>query len=52
MKFLFLSGSTCDYHYIIKELANEFEGLFECIGENSEIYKFFYSNKKGGYKNW
>ena len=41
MKFLFHSGSTCDYHFIIKELANEFEGPFECIGESSEIYKIF-----------
>ena len=31
----------CDYHFIIKELAKEFEGPFECIGENSEIYKSF-----------
>ena len=22
-------------------MANEFEGLFECIGENNEIYKSF-----------
>ena len=24
------SGSTYDYHFIIKELAEEFEGEFEC----------------------
>ena len=36
---VFHNGSKCDYHFIIKELAKEFEGLFECIGDNSEIYK-------------
>ena len=24
------------YHFIIKELAEEFEGEFECFGENTE----------------
>ena len=27
--------------FIIKELANEFEGQFECLGENKEKYKTF-----------
>ena len=35
----FHDGSKYDYHFIIKELANEFEGSFECIGENYEIYE-------------
>ena len=35
------NDSKYDYHFIIKELANEFEGSFKCIGENSEIYKVF-----------
>ena len=26
---------------IIKKLANEFEGQFECLGENTEKYKTF-----------
>ena len=26
---IFHNGSTFDYHFIIKELANEFEGRFE-----------------------
>ena len=26
---------------MIKELANEFEGQFECLGENTEKYKTF-----------
>ena len=34
-------GSNCDYHFIIKELANEFERQFECLGENTEEYKTF-----------
>ena len=31
---VFHRGLDYDYHFIIKELANEFEGQFECIGEN------------------
>ena len=49
---VFHNGSKYHCHFIIEELANEFEGPFECNGENSEIYKrFFCSNKKGAYKN-
>ena len=33
---VFLNGSTYDYHSIIKELAGEFEGEFNCSGENAE----------------
>ena len=35
---MFHNGSTYDYHFIIKELAEEFEGEFECLGENTEKY--------------
>ena len=35
------NGSTYDYHFIIKELAKEFEGEFECLGENTEKYIIF-----------
>ena len=35
---VFHNGSTYDYHFIIKQLAKEFEGQFECLGENSEKY--------------
>ena len=28
---VFHNGSTYDYHFIIKELAEEFEGEFECL---------------------
>ena len=38
---IFHSGSTYDYHFIIKELANEFEGNFECLEENTEKYITF-----------
>ena len=34
---VFHNGSTYDYHFIIKELVKEFEGNFECLGENTEI---------------
>ena len=38
---IFHNGSTYDYHFIIKELACEFEGNFECLGENTEKYITF-----------
>ena len=30
------NGSKHDYHFIIRELAEEFKGQFECLGENTE----------------
>ena len=33
---VFHNGSTYDYHFIFKKLAEEFEGEFECLGENTE----------------
>ena len=38
---VFHNGSTYDYHFIIKELAEEFEEEFECLGENTEKYITF-----------
>ena len=38
---VFHNGSTYDYHFIIKKLVKEFEGNFECLGENTEKYKTF-----------
>ena len=35
---VFHNGSTYDYHFIIKQLAREFKGNFECLGENTEKY--------------
>ena len=33
---VFHNGSTYDYHFIIKALAEEFEEKFECLSENTE----------------
>ena len=38
---VFHNGFTYDYHFIIKELAEEFEGEFDCLGENTEKYITF-----------
>ena len=38
---VFHNGSLYDYHFIIKELVKEFEGNFECLGENTEKYITF-----------
>ena len=38
---LFYNGSVYDYHFIIKYLAREFEGNFECLSENTEKYISF-----------
>ena len=38
---MFHNGSTYDYDFIIKELDKEFEGNFECLGENTEKYITF-----------
>ena len=38
---VFHDGSTYDYHFIIEELAGEFEGEFECLGENTEKHITF-----------
>ena len=40
-KEMFYKGSIHDYHFIIKELVKEFEGNFECLGENTEKYITF-----------
>ena len=38
---VFHNGSIYDYHFIIKELVKEFDGNFECLGENTEKYITF-----------
>ena len=38
---IFHNGSTYNYHFIIKELAHEFDGNFECLAENTEKYITF-----------
>ena len=35
------NGSTYDYHFIIKQLAKEFDGQFECLEENTKKYITF-----------
>ena len=32
---VFHKGSSYDYHFIIKELAEEFKKQFTCLGENT-----------------
>ena len=34
-------ASNYDYHFIIKELANEFERQLECLGKNKDKNKRF-----------
>ena len=36
---VFHNSSNYDYNFILKELANELEEQFECLGENAEKYK-------------
>ena len=40
---VFHNSSNYDYHFIIKELTNEFEEQFECLGEKitKKITKIF-----------
>ena len=38
---MFHNGSSYDCYFIIKELAEELEGDFECLGENKEKYITF-----------
>ena len=35
------NGSKYDYHFIIRELAEEFKGQFECLGETTKKYITF-----------
>ena len=37
----FHNGSKCDCYFIIKELAEEFQGEFEYLGENTEKHISF-----------
>ena len=38
---VFHNGSSHDYDFIIKQLAQEFEGQFTCLGESTEKYMTF-----------
>ena len=35
---VFHNGATYDHKFTIKELAKEFDGQFECLGQNAEKY--------------
>ena len=35
---VFHNGSNYEYRFIVKELVEEFEGQFTCLGENTEKY--------------
>ena len=48
---VFHNGSTYDYHFIIKQLAKEFKGNFDCLGENTEKYITFSVPTKKELKN-
>ena len=41
LPIVFHNGSNYDYHFIIKELAKEYEKQFTCLGENFEKYITF-----------
>ena len=43
---VFHNGSRCDYDLIIKQLAKEFDGHLECLGENTEKYITFSATSK------
>ena len=45
------NGSKYDYHFIIKELAKEFKGEFECLAENTEKYISFSAPIKNEHDN-
>ena len=36
ISIVFHNGSTYDYHFIIEQLAEDFKGQFECLGEKTE----------------
>ena len=38
---VFHNSSNYDYYVLIKELVNDFEGIFQCLKENTEKYKTF-----------
>ena len=40
----FYNGSTYDHHFIIRQLAKEFEDNFECLGENIDKYYLICTN--------
>ena len=50
---IFHHGSKHDWHFIIKELATEFDcGEFKCLAENTEKYVSFSVPIKKQYNDW
>ena len=50
---VFRNGSNYDYHFIIKEIVEEFKTEFTCLAENTKKYiTFKISIEKRSYKNW
>ena len=48
---VFHNGSNYDYHFIIKELAEELKKQVTCLGENTEKYVTFTVSREKKYKN-
>ena len=42
---IFNNGSNCPYHFIIKELAEDFKGQYTSLGESTEIFQFQWKKK-------
>ena len=38
---VFHNGSSYDDHFVIRQLAKDFKGYFNCIGKNTEKYITF-----------
>ena len=38
---VFHNGSAYDNHFVVRQLAKDFKGSFNCIGENTEKYISF-----------
>ena len=41
---IFYNGSNYDYYFVVKEVANELEEEFNCLGQNTEKYRTFSVN--------
>ena len=41
MSIVFHSGSNCEYHFMVKELAEEFKKQSPCLGKNTKKYITF-----------
>ena len=46
ISIVFDNGSNYDYHFIIKELENEFEGQLECLVKTKKSAKLFQFQSK------